>query len=53
MSAVRFVHWQDNGTWLRYLEEFPDYMTQGETFEQLQDNLLDLSSSLPSIAATE
>ena len=28
--------------WLGHLEEFPDYMTQGETFEELQDNLRDV-----------
>lgn len=28
--------------WLGYFEEFPDYLTQGETVEELQDNLRDL-----------
>jgi hypothetical protein len=42
MSIARYVHWQDHGTWLGYLEEFPDYMTQGESLEQLQENLRDL-----------
>lgn len=25
--------------WLGYLQEYPDYMTQGETIEELQENL--------------
>jgi predicted RNase H-like HicB family nuclease len=29
--------------WLGYLEEYPDYMTQGETIEELQDNLKDIA----------
>ena len=33
---------------LRYLEEYPDYMTQGETFEELQENLRDIYSELTS-----
>ncbi len=34
--------------WLGYLEEFPDYMTQGESLEQLQENLRDLYTDLAS-----
>ena len=48
MSTARFVHWQDNGMWLGYLEEFPDYMTQGQTLEELQSNLRDLYKDLTS-----
>jgi hypothetical protein len=48
MSIARYVHWQDHGTWLGYFEEFPDYMTQGETLEQLQENLRDLYKDLAS-----
>ena len=32
--------------WLGYLEEYPDYMTQGATLDELQDNLRDLFSDL-------
>jgi hypothetical protein len=32
--------------WLGYFEEFPDYMTQGETLEDLQESLRDLYSDL-------
>ena len=28
--------------WMGYLEDYPDYMTQGETLEELQENLKDL-----------
>lgn len=34
--------------WLGYLEEYPDYMTQGETTEELQENLKDLYDELTS-----
>jgi len=34
--------------WLGYFEEFPDYMTQGESLEQLQENLRDLYADLSS-----
>jgi predicted RNase H-like HicB family nuclease len=42
MNTLRYIYWQDEGMWLGYLEEFPDYMTQGETLEDLQDNLRDI-----------
>jgi hypothetical protein len=48
MSTARFVHWQDGELWLGYFEEFPDYITQGETFAELQDNLRDLYRDLTS-----
>ncbi len=34
--------------WLGYLEEYPDYMTQGETLEELQLNLKDSYQELTS-----
>jgi predicted RNase H-like HicB family nuclease len=42
MSTARYVYWQDGSHWLGYLEEYPDYMTQGETLPELQENLRDL-----------
>ena len=48
MKSIRFVHWQDDGMWLGYLEEYPDYMTQGETFAELEENLRDIYGDLAS-----
>lgn len=49
MSTVRFVHWEDGGTWwLGYLEEFPDYLTQGASLAELKENLRDLYRDLTS-----
>ena len=48
MMTVRFIYWQDGEWWLGYLEEFPDYMTQGESFEDLKIHLLDLYRDLTS-----
>ena len=31
MKTVKFVHWEVEGAWLGYLQEFPDYWTQGDT----------------------
>jgi hypothetical protein len=48
MSRVRFVHWQDGEMRLGYLEEFPDYMTQGESLAELEDDLRDCYRDLTS-----
>ncbi|MGA3172668.1 MAG: hypothetical protein ABSE62_16830 [Chthoniobacteraceae bacterium] len=36
MSSIGFNYWQDEGVWLGYLDEFPDYVTQGVSFEDLE-----------------
>ncbi len=46
MKTTRYVYWQDGETWLGYIEEFPDYLTQGETLEELQANLKDIYEDL-------
>ncbi len=46
MNTARYVYWQAENHWLGYFEEFPDYMTQGETFEDLQEHLKDLHHDL-------
>ena len=48
MSTARYVHWRDGDVWLGYFEGFPDYVTQGESFEELEGNLRDLYQDLTS-----
>lgn len=48
MQALRFVYWQDGDAWLGYLEEYPDYQTQGTSLEDLKDHLRDLWSDITS-----
>ncbi|MYD73890.1 MAG: type II toxin-antitoxin system HicB family antitoxin [Chloroflexi bacterium] len=42
------IYWRNEEWWLGYLEEFPDYWTQGETFEDLQEHLRSLYKDLTS-----
>ena len=44
----KYVYWQDDDMWLGYLEEYPDYWTQGEKEEELKENLLDIYQELTS-----
>ena len=48
MNTARYVHWQDQGMWLGYFDEFPDYLTQGESFGATAENLRSLFSDLTS-----
>ena len=46
--SKRYVFWEDDGLWLGYLEEYPDYMTQGISLEELKNNLKDIYNELTS-----
>jgi hypothetical protein len=48
MTSLRYVYWQDEDMWLGYLEDYPDYRTQGESLEELQENLRDIYADLDS-----
>ena len=40
--------WLDGDMWIGYFVEFPDYLTQGETLPELEENLRDLYRDLTS-----
>ena len=40
------VVWQQDGVWPGYLQEFPDYWTQGDSPEELREHLIDLYADL-------
>jgi hypothetical protein len=48
MKRKKYVYWQDDNMWLGYLEEYPDYQTQGESLEELKENLKDIYQELTS-----
>lgn len=48
MEAKKFVYYQDENMYIGWLEDFPDYKTQGETFDELKDNLNDIYKELTS-----
>lgn len=48
MKTTAFTYWQDDEAWLGYLDEYPDYLTQGESLADLQEHLTDLYRDLTS-----
>lgn len=48
MESIKYIYWQEQGKWLGYLQDYPDYWTQGESLEDLQAHLRDLYRDLTS-----
>jgi len=46
MNSVKYIHWQDGDAWLGYLQDYPDYWTQGETLVDLIEHIKDLYQDL-------
>ncbi len=48
MEMKKYVYWKDDDKWIGYSEEYPDYLTQGTTLEELKENLKDIYKELTS-----
>jgi len=48
MKSLKFTYWQDGKYFLGFLNDYPDYATQGMSKEELVANLKDLLVDLES-----
>jgi predicted RNase H-like HicB family nuclease len=48
MKTIKFTYWQDEGYYLGFLNDYPDYQTKGMSKEELVRNLKDLLADLES-----
>jgi predicted RNase H-like HicB family nuclease len=48
MKDATFTYWQDGEHWIGHLDEFPDYLTQGTSLDDLKAHLADLHADLTS-----
>lgn len=46
METIKFVYHQENDFWVGWLEEYPDYRTQGASLDELKENLKDIYKEL-------
>ena len=46
MESMKFVYYQEDDMWVGWLEEYPDYMSQGKTLDELKENLKDIYEDL-------
>ena len=48
MKTIKFTYWQDGDYYLGFLNDYPDYQTQGMSKGELVRNLKDLLADLES-----
>jgi hypothetical protein len=48
MQTAKFIHWRDGDKSVGYFVDYPDYWTQGESFDDLKDHLVSLHRDLTS-----
>jgi predicted RNase H-like HicB family nuclease len=48
MDTLKYVYYQEDTLWVGWLEEYPDYRSQGETLDELKENLKDIYHTLNS-----
>ena len=48
MGKLRYVHWQEEDFHRGYCEDYPNYITQGKTLDELLENLKDLYRDISS-----
>lgn len=58
MQTLKFTFWKDEDYFIGFLNDYPDYMTQGITKEELIENLRELlrdinSNEIPYIRRVE
>lgn len=48
MRSIKFTFWQDGDHFIGFLNDYPDYRTQGMSKDELVENLKDLLTDLES-----
>jgi len=48
MRTIKFTSWQDGESFIGFLNDYPDYLTQGMSSEELADHLKSLLIDLES-----
>ena len=48
METKRFIYYQEGEFFVGWLEDYPDYRTQGESLNELEENLREIHGELSS-----
>jgi predicted RNase H-like HicB family nuclease len=46
MVNKKFIYYKEDDMWIGWLEDYPDYRTQGESLDELKENLMDIYQDL-------
>ncbi len=42
METLKFVYYQEDDIWVGWLEDYPEYRSQGTSLDELKENLKDI-----------
>ena len=42
MNKIKITYWQDKEFWIGYMNDYPEYLTQGLSLDELIENLNDI-----------
>jgi predicted RNase H-like HicB family nuclease len=42
METLKFIYYQEEEMWVGWLEDYPDYRSQGTSLDDLKENLKDI-----------
>lgn len=48
MKTIKIVYWEEDGAWIGYVQDYPDYWTQGETLDDLREHLKEIYQDMSS-----
>jgi predicted RNase H-like HicB family nuclease len=46
VEKTKFVYYQENDIWVGWMEDYPDYRSQGKTLDELKENLKEIYTEL-------
>jgi len=46
MKKYTITYWQDGEYWIGYFNDYPEYITQGSTLDELIENLKDIYNDI-------
>lgn len=46
METKKYIYYKEDDAFIGWLEEYPDYRTQGDSPDELKENLLDIYREL-------
>ncbi|MFH1564191.1 MAG: type II toxin-antitoxin system HicB family antitoxin [Nitrospirota bacterium] len=48
LEKMKYIYYKEDDMVVGYLEQYPDYMTQGKAIEELEENLIDIYKEVSS-----
>jgi predicted RNase H-like HicB family nuclease len=49
MESIKYTYYQEGECWIGWLEDYPDYRTQGNSLEDLKEHLKDIYEEIKTL----